>query len=211
MKRNRAVDGVFDISHGGFWSRMRRRRTARRLLREARKSVRRRRGSITPEGFPVEAWKAGGEKRPRSGRGTHAITDPGVKVGGRTAATACPFLAGPSLGANGVMIGPDAHGGGPLCFDPWEAYRLGYITGMSMLVFGTVGTGKSSLVKSFTIRLVQAGRKLSVASDLKGEWTGIIKALGGQVIQVGPGLGTKLNPLDPGVRPVREPARGADR
>lgn len=102
-----------------------------------------------------------------------------------------------------MMIGSDAHGGGPFSFDPWEAYRLGYITGMSMLVFGTVGTGKSSLVKSFAIRVVLAGRKLAVASDLKGEWTGIIKALRGQVIQIGPGLGTKLNPLDPGVRPSR--------
>lgn len=196
-------EDVFDIREGGLWERRRRRRISERLLRESRRSMQKTQRIDDGEGFPENAWKNGGENRPRSGRGTRILSATGVNIGGHTASTACPFLSGPSLGANGVMIGSDAHGGGPFSFDPWEAYRLGYITGMSMLVFGTVGTGKSSLVKSFAIRVVLAGRKLAVASDLKGEWTGIIKALRGQVIQIGPGLGTKLNPLDPGVRPSR--------
>src|SRR5699024_5568554 len=99
------------------------------------------------------------------------------------------------------MIGQDLHGGGPFCFDPWELYRKGVISGMSMLLFGQVGTGKSSLAKSMALRLVHYGRRLSVASDKKGEWTNVVRDLGGNVIQVGPGLDTRLNPLDEGVRP----------
>src|SRR5699024_2601390 len=78
---------------------------------------------------------------------------------------------------------------------------------MAMLLFGQVGTGKSSLAKSFACRQVTAGRKLSVASDKKGEWTPVVHALGGEVIQVGPGLSTRLNPLDPGTRPSVNPLR----
>src|SRR5699024_9982398 len=72
-------------------------------------------------------------------------------------------------------------------------------------LFGQVGTGKSSLAKSFAVRQVKAGRKLSVASDKKGEWAKVVHALGGVVIQVGPGLGTRLNPLGPGTRPSVNP------
>ncbi|SUW70174.1 Type IV secretory pathway, VirB4 components [Brevibacterium iodinum] len=72
---------------------------------------------------------------------------------------------------------------------------------MAMLLFGTVGTGKSSCAKSWSSRLVQFGKKLAVASDLKGEWTPVIQRLNGRVIQIGPGLPTRLNPLEEGVRP----------
>lgn len=151
--------------------------------------------------FPRRTWGRGGQRRPRSLQGTGILRTRGVPTTAHTGATAYPYVAGTSLGADGLYIGRDLNGGGAFCFDPWRLYERGVISGMSMILFGQVGVGKSSLVKSFAVRLVQAGRKLSVASDKKGEWTRVVHALGGSVIQVGPGMGTRINPLDPGTRP----------
>lgn len=151
--------------------------------------------------FPRPTWGRGGQRRPKSLHGTGILHTRGVPTTAHTGATAYPYVAGTSLGADGLYIGRDLNGGGAFCFDPWRLYARGVISGMSMILFGQIGTGKSSLAKSFAVRLVQAGRKLSVASDKKGEWTRVVHALGGSVIQVGPSMGTRLNPLDPGTRP----------
>lgn len=151
--------------------------------------------------LPTRQWGRGGNPAPAKGWGFGDFKKKGLPTTAHTAATAYPFVAGPSLGYEGAMIGRDRHGGGPFCFDPWSLYSRGLISGMSMLLFGQVGTGKSSLAKSMAVRLVKYGRKLSVASDKKGEWTKVVLDLRGNVIQVGPGLPTRLNPLDEGVRP----------
>lgn len=151
--------------------------------------------------LPEPEFAGDGKPGGAQGRGCAVFKKKGLATTAHTAATAYPYVAGPSLGYEGVMIGHDLHGGGAFCFDPWELYRKGVISGMSMLLFGQVGTGKSSLAKSMAVRLVLLGRKLSVASDKKGEWTKVVRDLGGNVIQVGPGLSTRLNPLDEGVRP----------
>ncbi|WP_246858598.1 conjugal transfer protein TraC [Citricoccus sp. SGAir0253] len=156
-----------------------------------------------PTEFPKRAWGPGGERRPKSLHGTGMLRTRGVPTTAHTGATAYPYVAGTSLGADGLYIGRDLNGGGAFCFDPWQLYERGVISGMSMILFGQVGMGKSSLAKSLAVRLVLAGRKLSVASDRKGEWTKVVRALGGSVIQVGPGMGTRINPLDPGTRPAR--------
>jgi len=162
-----------------------------------------RRTEIEP--MPSPTWGSGGQNRPQSLRGAVRLKVRGIPTTTHTAATAYPYVAGPSLGPGGIYLGYDLNGGGAFCFDPWDLYKRGIISGMAMLLFGQVGTGKSSLAKSFACRQVKAGRKLSVASDKKGEWTPVVHALGGEVIQVGPGLSTRLNPLDPGTRPSVNP------
>lgn len=157
------------------------------------------------EDFPLIQYPPGGPKRERSLHGTKRLHTRKIPATAHSAATSFPFVAGPSLGADGVYIGTDQNGGGAFNFDPWELYRTQMISGMSMMLFGQVGTGKSSLAKSFVVRQVQSGRKASVASDSKGEWTIVAQAVGGSVIQIGPGLGTRLNPLDPGTRPSTDP------
>lgn len=158
------------------------------------------------EDFPRLRYGKGGPNRPRSMRGTKRLRTRKIPATAHSAATSFPYVAGPALGADGVYIGTDQNGGGAFNFDPWELYAAELISGMSMMLFGQVGTGKSSLAKSFVVRQVQAGRKASVASDSKGEWTVVAHAVGGSVIQVGPGLDTRLNPLDPGTRPSTDPA-----
>lgn len=122
--------------------------------------------------------------------------------------SAYPFVASGSLGVPGVYIGSDEMGGGGFYFDPWELYAAGVITGMSMIALGGVGKGKSTMVKSLVCRLVQAGRRGLVMTDKKGEWVKVAHYLSGDVISVGQGLGTRINPLDAGNRPLRSAEGG---
>lgn len=196
--------GLFEVYEPDRISRKRARRE-RRSQRKAHELAVREQGQDRSEPMPSPTWGRSGQKRPGSMRWLLPLPVRGVPCTTHTASTAYPFVAGPSLGAGGIYIGQDLHGGGAFCFDPWDLYERNVITGMSMLLFGQVGTGKSSLAKSFAVRQVKAGRKLSVASDKKGEWTKVVHALGGSVIQVGPGMGNRLNPLDPGARPSITP------
>lgn len=194
--------GVFDL----YGPRGVRRR--RRAQQRARRDVERRLQETTElevdTAYPPREHGRGGERRKDNLYGLRNARVPGVQTTAHAAATAYPYVAGPSLGPNGVFVGRGMHGEGAFCFDPWELYRRGLISGMSMMLFGQVGTGKSSLAKSLAIRLVLAGRKLSVPSDIKGEWTPVVARLGGGTLRVAPGLSTRINPLDPGTRPSQD-------
>lgn len=112
-----------------------------------------------------------------------------------------PFLAEAGLGSNGVYVGTDSYSGSAFVFDPFVLYRQGDITNPNILVAGDLGTGKSTLAKSLTTRSIAFGRRVYVPGDPKGEWSVVARAAGGQAIEVGRGLRTRLNPLDEGVRP----------
>jgi len=195
--------GVFDFYDLEKKPRKERRKELRRLERNLRKTRDEDEEDIGL--FPVRKWGRGGSRRAKSARGLRNIRVKGVRTTTHTAATAYPYVAGPALGSQGIYMGEDANGGGAFCFDPWEAYNNQVISGMSMILFGQVGTGKSHCAKSFATRSVKAGRKLSVASDKKGEWTPVVRALGGSVIQIGPGMPERINPLDAGTRPSLNP------
>lgn len=121
-----------------------------------------------------------------------------------TLAGAYPFLAATPLDG-GVYVGTDVFTGGPFCFDPWTLYGQGLLTNPNVLLAGVIGQGKSALAKSLAVRSIAAGRRVYVPGDPKGEWAPVAEATGGQVIKLGPGLSTRLNPLDVGgVGDVRE-------
>lgn len=115
---------------------------------------------------------------------------------------ATPFLAESGIGNAGAVIGADLEAGGTFAVDPWELYRLRHITGPSMLSIGLQGTGKSTTNKAMATRLIALGRKVAVASDPRAEWVRVAHAVGGKVIEIGQGRSARLNPLDPGTRPV---------
>src|SRR5699024_417335 len=193
MRKNQS--GVFGVIGGDRKARRAQKRELRNLARKAEILRREARPKADAEaGFPRRAYPSGGERRDRAGVGTVVMREPGVNVAGHTAATRSTCIYG-------APLGPMLEVGGTLCVDPWECDRANLISGMSMLLFGTVGTGKSTLAKCWCARLVQFGKKLAVASDLKGEWTEVVQQLGGVVIQIGTGLPTRLNPLEEGVRP----------
>jgi len=192
--------GVFDF---GRPLTRKERKARRKDIRDLKKQLHRDKDddSASLGDFPVRQWGLGGPARPKSARGLGNIRLKAIRTTTHTAATAYPFVSGPALGAAGIYMGEDRNGGGAFAIDPWSLYAQGIISGMSAVMFGQVGTGKSSCAKSFATRSVQAGRRLSVASDKKGEWTPVVRALGGSVIRVGPGMPDRINPLDAGTRP----------
>ena len=113
---------------------------------------------------------------------------------------AYPFLAEAGLGAAGLFIGQDAWSGSSFCYDPWVLYQAGVLTNPNCLLAGVVGKGKSTLAKAIATRSIAFGRKVYVPGDPKGEWTVVARAVGGQAIELGGTLPTRLNPLDEGPR-----------
>ncbi|GAB3823028.1 ATP-binding protein [Kribbella italica] len=115
---------------------------------------------------------------------------------------AYPFLAEGGLGADGTYIGSDIFSGGSFVYDPWVLYQAKVITNPNLLLAGVIGSGKSSTAKAFITRSIALGHRAYVPCDPKGEWTAVAEAVGGVAIQLGPGLPTRLNPLDAGTRPT---------
>lgn len=65
-----------------------------------------------------------------------------------------PFSVQPSFGHQGVYIGVDLlAGGGPFCWDPFDAYSTGLVTNPNCWVLGEPGAGKSALVKCLLWRM----------------------------------------------------------
>jgi type IV secretory pathway VirB4 component len=118
---------------------------------------------------------------------------------------AYPFLAEGGLGSDGTYIGNDVFSGGSFVFDPWVLYQARVLTNPNVLLAGVIGSGKSSTAKALITRSIALGHKAYVPCDPKGEWTPIAEAVGGSVIKLGPGLPTRLNPLDSGSRPSGVP------
>ncbi|WP_133787344.1 VirB4 family type IV secretion system protein [Kribbella sp. VKM Ac-2571] len=114
---------------------------------------------------------------------------------------AYPFLAEGGLGADGTYIGNDVFSGGSFVYDPWVLYQARIITNPNVLLAGVIGSGKSTTAKALITRSIALGHKAYVPCDPKGEWTPVAEAFGGSVIKLGPGLSTRLNPLDAGSRP----------
>jgi type IV secretory pathway VirB4 component len=105
-----------------------------------------------------------------------------------------PGIAQASLGARGVYVGRDYHGGS-FCYDAWELYSRGHLTGPNMLVLGQIGRGKSAFVKTFVYRSLVFGRQ-AIMLDPKGENGALCRAVGTSPIALRPGGMVRLNPLD---------------
>ena len=70
---------------------------------------------------------------------------------------AYPLVSEAGLGHEGVLIGRDVLGGS-FVYDPFVLYRQGVVTNPNMVVFGQIGRGKSSFVKSYLWRQAVFGR-----------------------------------------------------
>lgn len=117
-----------------------------------------------------------------------------------------PFAAGTGAPMVGVPFGRHLLTGATVCFDPisWFA-RAKLIANPSAFVMGLPGLGKSSSVRHLIMGLAAMGVHSMVLGDLKPDYVDLVRALGGQVIEVGRGRG-RINPLDTG-----ESASGSDR
>lgn len=115
-----------------------------------------------------------------------------------------PFVADAGLGHRGPVCGVDLNADSLWHFSPFEAYADSTDRGTfstNILVLGAYRAGKSATIKTLVTRSIAFGIQTVVPSDPKGEWVGIAQAIpGGNVIQLGGGAPTRLNPLDRGPR-----------
>lgn len=105
---------------------------------------------------------------------------------------AYPFIADGGPGRAGVYIGRDAYGGA-FAYDPWLLYP-DVLQGPNMLVLGSIGSRKSTLVKSYLYRQILHGRQAWVL-DPKGEYGPLARALGVEPVALRPGGDVRLNPI----------------
>ncbi|HET9073483.1 MAG TPA: hypothetical protein VFN48_02805 [Solirubrobacteraceae bacterium] len=111
----------------------------------------------------------------------------------RHAQAVYPFMAGGGLGGRGTFIGREA-GGGAFCFDPWVLYEAGILDDPNAIVLGTLGQGKSALVKTLLWRMLLFGRRAFVL-DIKREYGPLCAAVGVAPVTLVPGGPVRLNPL----------------
>lgn len=135
------------------------------------------------------------------------LTRPGERSGHELSSAhfqaAYPAVAEAGLGPRGVYIGGDLHGGS-FVYDPWLLYARGVLGVANTIVLGMPDFGKSSLTKSWLYRSRVFGRRCEII-DPKGEYSQLVRALGGSVIRLAPGGGVSLNPLTRlGTREMRE-------
>ena len=114
-----------------------------------------------------------------------------------------PFLADPGLGTKGTMVGRNLLGGSAFVYGPFDLYALGLISDPNIIISGKVGEGKSTLIKVLTSRGAAFGYRSYVPADVKGEWTGPCRAIGGSAFELGPGMPARINPL---ANPIPRPA-----
>lgn len=124
--------------------------------------------------------------RPR--RGAHYSTTAHLRA-------AMPFQASSGLGGRGVYLGREATGGA-FCFDPFDLYERGVLTGPAMVVLGEIGRGKSAFVKAYLHRQCGVfGRRTVIVSPKRGEYDELAAAFGVTPIRLRPGGDVVLNPL----------------
>ncbi len=124
----------------------------------------------------------------------HAPRVPAHVATTRHLCAAYPLVSEAGLGHEGVLIGRDVLGGS-FVYDPFVLYRLGVVTNPNAVVFGQIGRGKSSFVKSYLWRQAVFGRHAWVV-DPKGEYGPLAQAWDVSPVALRPGGAVRLNPLD---------------
>lgn len=148
---------------------------------------------LRPLRAPVRGWRG-------KGGGQMLSFDPPPSYRGTTVQVCglWPWVAGSGTPMVGVPLGLHLQTGATLCCDPISWFqRANLISNPSAFVLGKPGLGKSTIVRRMVTGLAGMGVIPLVLGDLKPDYVKLVRALGGQVIQLGHGLGW-LNILDPG-------------
>lgn len=111
-----------------------------------------------------------------------------------------PLIATPALPPTGAQIGIDELSGGSFYADPlgWVLDDRVPVTNPNILSFGKPGGGKSTDSKVFLLAMMDFGYKAFIHGDVKDEYEGLCHAFGVEPFIVGPGMPTRINPLDMG-------------
>jgi hypothetical protein len=97
-------------------------------------------------------------------------------------------------------MGIDEFSGGSFYCDPngWVLDEEIPVTNANVIAFGKPGSGKSSFVKEFAIRMGPFGYRSLILGDSKDEYEPLCGAFGVEPFAIGPGMWTRVNPLDVG-------------
>ncbi|MFF2546651.1 ATP-binding protein [Kitasatospora sp. NPDC058063] len=130
--------------------------------------------------------------------GRAANEDTGTVYTGPTSQIALigPFLLGAGLPARGVPVGRDVLTGELVCIDP-SGWTGKLTTNPGVWVMAQPGVGKSALIKRICLVYVAFGHLMCVPADVKGEYSMMVRELGGSVLRIGTGT-ERINPLDSG-------------
>lgn len=131
-----------------------------------------------------------GGRAPVEDAGT-VYTGPSTQVG-----AVYPFLLGAGLPPRGVPVGRDVLTGELVCIDP-SGWTGKLTTNPGVWVMSQPGAGKSALVKRICLVYSAYGHMVCVPGDVKGEYSTLVRELGGSVVRIGDGTG-RINPLDSG-------------
>ncbi len=125
----------------------------------------------------------------------------------RDSASLYPCQLNAGLESRTVAVGIDVlSGGNRFCYDPWDLYssRPRIISSPCAAIFGKVGKGKSSLVKTYAGRQLLFGTWVGIM-DPKGEYELWARYFDVPTIKPRPGGKVRINPLDPGPLGVTNP------
>lgn len=143
-----------------------------------------------------------GPAGPQAGRVFHRLKLRAQEETTAQIAGTYPFIAERGFGADGAYIGRDRFTRGAFRFDPFSLYRAAILSNPNVGIFGTIGSGKSSLIKCLILRLLAFGVGFINPADTKGEMIPLGRAVGATIVQLGPGMGRALNPLYAPAKPA---------
>ncbi|MDR1513927.1 MAG: ATP/GTP-binding protein [Propionibacteriaceae bacterium] len=157
-------------------------------------------GPASPEEKPARLVTPGVKGWPgRGGGAAGAIHAPALWRG--TTVQVCglwPFAAGAGAPIEGAPVGHHLDTGAVVCCDPISWFqRSAFIANPSAFILGKPGLGKSTLARRMVTFLAAVGVVPFVLGDVKPDYVDLIRAMGGQVIELSPGRGA-LNVLDLG-------------
>ncbi|WP_431921519.1 hypothetical protein [Nonomuraea jabiensis] len=150
-----------------------------------------------PGGEPISGIWGDGELRPMAGRQLRRLRLPSHRATSDVLQVLYPWMADSGFGALGPLVGTNLLSGSSFCADPWEWYEHGLISNPNAILFGEIGSRKSTLIKTMIARGFEFGRDAFV-TDVKSEYSDLAAHLGADPIHLGPGLAARLNPFDPG-------------
>lgn len=176
---------------------VKRRRAQKQLLAELRQEA------IThvPAENVMTAERVGAPARGFAGPSRGASNPPRLLEYVGTSSQVCglwPWSVGATAPLVGAPLGRHKETGALVCGDPYSYFqRLHIIRNPSMFMLANAGLGKSSVVRRMCTSMDAFGVLNLILGDIKPDYLVMTKALGGDVVSVGPGRDT-LNVLDDG-------------
>ena len=111
-----------------------------------------------------------------------------------------PWQADGGIGTRGVCLGTTWPARAGWYYDPFALYADGALDNPNIMVFGEIGSGKSSVVKCLIARHIGllgrggVGRQAFIV-DPKSEYRPLAEALGMTIVELRPGGRVRINPL----------------